>query len=938
MADQEQDERKLNIPKQRSKVVRGGQVLPPTDRNSFDKFYREYVEEEKKAKKQRISFSDTVTALEVELLDIVEKVRYSIDYKQSDIQVKRLKALESAFIRGKYGRKQTDYLKKQFQKTRELVNKERRTLVGDVVKKTRKAADDQLKRSTKAVAKGLKAGISSGVAGATSGIKSGISKVGSIIDDEISDAIGNDRLLSEAYRASKKGISVLGGIAAKPLKAIGNRIMPGIKGRGSSFAGDIRGSVSRRSFGMESEPQKETAVEGPAVVSELAVHTDILKTHTSLLEKISKESSKSSKAVDKATKLAEKADRDRKRGEFTQEETEQEARKGPESSSGGFFGTAGKAGIFGKLFGTKKAQDVPGEGGEPGIIDKTRGWIDTISDTLVGGYALKGILGKKIPGLGLIKKIPGMGMLGNLLGKGKGLIGAGLSKVPGIARAAGVAGLSGLGSAGKFLFSKAGGTLLYGADQAYNAYDAISNRGEKAKERGTSEFSSVTSDLLHGLSLGAGSLVASREETAQQLDVIGTKIEDQYSSIKTDFDKGLGIISDKFSGLFGDKTQSEREADIAKMAENSEELSKLKERLKQTSPSETESVKQQESRIRDLEEENQRLQNKWLKEEMIKRDKAAEDDALKQQEQKKSWFQRTSDFLGNAYQGVKEKLGFGKPMPDVSSIPGSISYKPTTAKGEANIQKEFEKLGPELRSQVEAMAKKYNLDPALVYSVVGQESGGNPDAVSPTGVRGPMQVTQKLARSYGLDRDDPKQNIEAGTRFLSELATKFNGDLDQMLAYYNGGDEYAKRAKSGRNYTIDPKKDSENDSHFRGIMNRLSKYKKILEEDTVTATGEALVEDRDKVKANTEEKLAKLSSDQSSDQQKMFGKMKQQGMKRDIDEARSQGGNGGGMGPVIAPASSSVINNNYNSSVVQSNLRHTESSFVREQEKMWSVA
>ena len=67
-------------------------------------------------------------------------------------------------------------------------------------------------------------------------------------------------------------------------------------------------------------------------------------------------------------------------------------------------------------------------------------------------------------------------------------------------------------------------------------------------------------------------------------------------------------------------------------------------------------------------------------------------------------------------------------------------------------------------------AEKYRLDWRLLASMGYQESKWDPSAVSFTGVRGLMQLTEDTAEmmQYG-DRRDPKASIFGGARYLSKL-------------------------------------------------------------------------------------------------------------------------------------------------------------------------
>lgn len=88
---------------------------------------------------------------------------------------------------------------------------------------------------------------------------------------------------------------------------------------------------------------------------------------------------------------------------------------------------------------------------------------------------------------------------------------------------------------------------------------------------------------------------------------------------------------------------------------------------------------------------------------------------------------------------------------------------------------------------------KYNLDPQLLSAVIDAESGGNPDAVSPAGAKGLMQLIDSTAAEMGVkDSLNPEENIEGGARYLRILLDTF-GDLKKALAAYNAGPATVKK-------------------------------------------------------------------------------------------------------------------------------------------------
>src|SRR3954454_39192 len=95
---------------------------------------------------------------------------------------------------------------------------------------------------------------------------------------------------------------------------------------------------------------------------------------------------------------------------------------------------------------------------------------------------------------------------------------------------------------------------------------------------------------------------------------------------------------------------------------------------------------------------------------------------------------------------------------------------------------------PELAPLIEAAAKREEIQPNLIRAVVQKESAARPCAVSPKGAQGLMQIMPTTAAQLNVDDPfDPKQNIDAGAKFLKQLLTKYGGDLSLALGAYNAG-------------------------------------------------------------------------------------------------------------------------------------------------------
>jgi Transglycosylase SLT domain len=93
----------------------------------------------------------------------------------------------------------------------------------------------------------------------------------------------------------------------------------------------------------------------------------------------------------------------------------------------------------------------------------------------------------------------------------------------------------------------------------------------------------------------------------------------------------------------------------------------------------------------------------------------------------------------------------------------------------------------DVQTLLSSAATKYGLDPDFVTSIAKAESNFNPNAVSPKGATGVMQLMPETAKGLGVDPRDPSQNIDGGVRYLAKLADQFNGDPVKIAAAYNAG-------------------------------------------------------------------------------------------------------------------------------------------------------
>ena len=112
----------------------------------------------------------------------------------------------------------------------------------------------------------------------------------------------------------------------------------------------------------------------------------------------------------------------------------------------------------------------------------------------------------------------------------------------------------------------------------------------------------------------------------------------------------------------------------------------------------------------------------------------------------------------------------------------------------------------EYHPMIEEAALRYNISPQLISAVVHAESHFNPVAVSSAGAVGLMQLMPATAIRYNVsNRQDPRQSIEGGTRYLRDLLVLFKNDVTLAVAAYNAGENAVIR----RGYKIPPYKETQ---------------------------------------------------------------------------------------------------------------------------------
>jgi len=97
-------------------------------------------------------------------------------------------------------------------------------------------------------------------------------------------------------------------------------------------------------------------------------------------------------------------------------------------------------------------------------------------------------------------------------------------------------------------------------------------------------------------------------------------------------------------------------------------------------------------------------------------------------------------------------------------------------------------------------AHQYAVPSDLVEAIIEAESAWHPNAVSPKGAAGLMQLMPGTAVAFGVtNRFEVEQNIRGGVSYLAHLLTVFRGDVRQVAAAYISGEK--RIASSGLRYS-----------------------------------------------------------------------------------------------------------------------------------------
>jgi soluble lytic murein transglycosylase len=150
------------------------------------------------------------------------------------------------------------------------------------------------------------------------------------------------------------------------------------------------------------------------------------------------------------------------------------------------------------------------------------------------------------------------------------------------------------------------------------------------------------------------------------------------------------------------------------------------------------------------------------------------------------------------------------------------------------------------KEQVFKYSEQNKIDPYLVFAIIKAESGFDATATSKKNAKGLMQVTDetgqwaakdlRISQFHKNDLYDPDTNIQIGCWYIRWLMDYFNGELELVIAAYNGGNGNVSKWLKNKKYsssgnTLEKIPYKETDLYLKKVSNYYGVYKKLYEKD-----------------------------------------------------------------------------------------------------------
>ena len=136
----------------------------------------------------------------------------------------------------------------------------------------------------------------------------------------------------------------------------------------------------------------------------------------------------------------------------------------------------------------------------------------------------------------------------------------------------------------------------------------------------------------------------------------------------------------------------------------------------------------------------------------------------------------------------------GSGVTHFSNVPSDERYEVVLSESNGDVSPPLHpallKLSVLYDAMIREAATRADVDPELLRAVIVVESGFDANAISGAGAQGLMQLMPATAKMYGVTNVfDPRENVDAGARYLRDLIDLYDDDYELVLAAYNAGEK-----------------------------------------------------------------------------------------------------------------------------------------------------
>lgn len=135
-----------------------------------------------------------------------------------------------------------------------------------------------------------------------------------------------------------------------------------------------------------------------------------------------------------------------------------------------------------------------------------------------------------------------------------------------------------------------------------------------------------------------------------------------------------------------------------------------------------------------------------------------------------------------------ENADFAASLTESTKLLGSNNNNTDSQTGTTTVSDTAVSSPADYEAYFKEASEAYGVSTTILKSIAKAESNFNPSAVSSAGAVGIMQLMPATAASLGVSNSyDARENILGGAKYISQLLSRYQGNISLALAAYNAG-------------------------------------------------------------------------------------------------------------------------------------------------------